>query len=95
MTSPATRTNGHSQNAAPVTTTPAPTRVIRQAKGTRQLDASKVYTLSAFSRELGAGRWAVKEMRRAGLICRRFGGRTYIISRDFVRFLEEQASGDG
>lgn len=70
-----------------------PTKITRQAKPTGQIAADRVYTAAAFSRELGAGRWALKEMRKAGLVVRRFGGRSYILGRDFIRSLE--TIGDG
>jgi hypothetical protein len=87
------RANGHATNGTPARS--KPTRITRQAKATGQISADRAYTAKAFARELGAGRWALKEMRRAGLIVRKFGGRSYILGADFIRFLETCGDGAG
>lgn len=58
------------------------------------ITADAVYTLDEIARRLKLGRWALRTMRQQGLNVHRVSGRAFVIGRDFLEFLQGQASKD-
>lgn len=56
------------------------------------ITADAVYTLDEIARRLKLGRWALRTMRKQGLNVHRVSGRAFVIGRDFLDFLQGQAS---
>lgn len=60
----------------------------RKQGGFGVIQETECYTLEAFCERAGLSRAGVRIARRRGLRVRRAGRRSYIIGRDFFRFLE-------
>jgi hypothetical protein len=57
-----------------------------------EIAADCAYTLREFSRRTGLGRWAIRRLRRDGLIVRRVSGRAFVVGSDWIAFLGRMAS---
>ncbi len=51
--------------------------------------ADECYPLQVFKRLTGMGNAAMRESRRRGLVVRKVGLRSYVLGKDWLRFVEE------
>ena len=66
---------------------PANTEVTRTASAGGEISSGSVYTIAEFSLRTGLGKWALRQLRRDGLLVRRVHGRTFVLGTDFIDFL--------
>jgi hypothetical protein len=72
---------------------PAPAPADAQARGV--IDVNKIYTLAAFRRRVGAGDWAMRQMRRDGLRVTQIGNLRFVTGADFAAFVAAAAEREG
>jgi hypothetical protein len=65
---------------------PATVETATTACGTIHADAC--YSLIDLRTKLGIGQWALRKMRRNGLIVRRYGRRSFVLGRDLIAEIE-------
>jgi len=58
-----------------------------------EISAACAYTIAEFSRRTGLGRWAIRSLRRDGLVVHRAAGRNFILGQDWITYLEGNPSG--
>lgn len=57
-----------------------------------EIVADAVYPLNDFMRRTGLGEKSLRQARRAGFPVRRYGGRAFVIGRDWIVFLEQSVA---
>ena len=65
------------------------TAAANQTKEPGVIRDGETYTLAELERRSGLGRFAMRQLRRRGLVVRRISGRAFILGADFNRFLLE------
>ncbi len=60
----------------------------RRSNDANPIIASGIYRIDDFIATAGLSRDAFRSMKRAGLIVRRYGKRSYVIGQDFLDFLK-------